>query len=60
LAKLLAAREKMAGERGFYEELAALKGELPKVEFEPIRQAFTQENVDRLPLDKLVILCYGR
>jgi len=50
----------MAGERGFYEELAALKGELPKVEFEPIRQAFTQENVDRLPLDKLVILCYGR
>jgi len=48
LARMMRAREKMAGERGFYEELGALKGELPKVEFESIRQQFNQEAVDRL------------
>jgi hypothetical protein len=48
LARLLKAREKMAGEKGFYEELGALKGELPKVEYEAIRQEFNQESVDRL------------
>ncbi|RLI67480.1 MAG: hypothetical protein DRP02_14390, partial [Candidatus Gerdarchaeota archaeon] len=48
LAKMLKAREKLAGEKGFYEELGALKGQLPKVEFESIRQQFSQEAVDRL------------
>ena len=48
LGEMMAAREKMAGEKGFYEELSTLKGELPKAEYEPIRQEFTQPNVDRL------------
>jgi len=47
LARLMSAREKMVGEKGFYEELGALRGELPKAEFESIRTNFTQENVDR-------------
>jgi len=47
-ARMMAAREKMAGEKGLYEELGALKGELPKAEFEPIRQQFNQQSVDRL------------
>lgn len=48
LARLIKARSKMAGEKGFYQELGALKGELPKVEYESVRQNFTQGNVDRL------------
>src|SRR3990167_6338093 len=48
LAKLMAAREKLAGEKGFYQELGALKGELPKVEYESIRQNFNQPSVNRL------------
>ena len=47
-AKLISAREKMAGEQGFYQELGALKGELPRAEYEPIRQQFNQPSVDRL------------
>ncbi len=48
LAKMMSAREKMAGEKGFYSELGALKGELPKIEYDPIRQSFDQPSVDRL------------
>jgi hypothetical protein len=48
LAKLMSAREKMAGEKGFFQELGALKGELPKVQYEAIRQQFDQPSVDRL------------
>ncbi len=48
LAKMVSAREKMAGEKGYFQELGALKGELPKVNYEPIRQEFTQPAIDRL------------
>jgi len=48
LAKMIKAREKMAGEEGFYEELGTLKGQLPKVEYESVRQLFKQEETDRL------------
>lgn len=48
LARLMSAREKMAGEKGFFQELGALKGELPKVQYEAIRQQFDQPSVDRL------------
>ena len=48
LAKLLGTRERVGGEKGFYAELGALKGELPKIGFEPLREKFTQENIDRL------------
>ncbi len=48
LAKMMSAREKMAGEKGFFQELGALKGELPKVQYESIRKEFDQPSVDRL------------
>jgi hypothetical protein len=48
LARMLSAREKMAGEKGFYQELGTLKGELPRAEYEPIRSNFDQPTVDRL------------
>ena len=48
LAKLLKIRGKEKGEERFYKELAALKGELPKLQFQPIREGFDQKSVDRL------------
>ena len=48
LAKMMKARGEMAGEKGYYRELGALKGELPKAEFESVRKEFTQKNVDEL------------
>lgn len=48
LAKMMQARGKMAGEKGFFAEKGALAGELPKIQYEPLRQKFSQENVDQL------------
>lgn len=47
-AKLQSARSKAQGESGFFKELGALKGELPKVEFEAIRGKIGQEDIDAL------------
>ena len=48
LAKVLRIRGKERGEERFYKELAALKGELPKLQFQPIRESFDKKTVDRL------------
>jgi len=48
LAKALKAGEKIRGEKGFYAEKARLVGELPKIEFESIRQKLTQQDIDSL------------
>jgi len=48
LAESLKIGQKVKGEAGFFAEKAALKGELPKVQFESIRPALTQSNIDDL------------
>jgi len=47
-AKARGVKGKTSGESGYRAELSQLKGELQKVTFEPIREAFTQENIDFL------------
>ena len=48
LARSLKAGEKTVGEKGYYEELRALKGEMPKVQFESIRGKVGQQDIDAL------------
>jgi hypothetical protein len=48
LAKSLSVGAKTSGEKGFYAELGQLKGELPKVEFENIRNKLSQSDIDDL------------
>ena len=47
-AKLQSARKGAVGEKGYFKELGALKGELPKVEFEAIRGKMGQADIDSL------------
>lgn len=44
----IAARQGTSGEAGFRAELAALKGEMPKVQFESLRGKIGQEEIDGL------------
>lgn len=48
IAKVLSIRKELGGEAGFKAELGALKGELPKAQFESIRQRFSQADIDGL------------
>lgn len=48
LAKLAQTQKVTGGEGGFYAELSQLKGELPKVDFEGVRDRFSQEDIDQL------------
>lgn len=47
-AEARAVGKKIKGEKGFYAEKAKLRGELPKVEFEPIRNKLTQVDVETM------------
>jgi len=46
LAKALGVREKIGGEAGFYAEKGQLKGEMGKVQFEPIGEKIGQDKID--------------
>ncbi len=48
LAKMSAVGQKVSGQKGYYARLGALKGELPKVEFESIKNNLKQEDIDSL------------
>uniref|UniRef100_A0A6H1ZGU6 Uncharacterized protein n=1 Tax=viral metagenome TaxID=1070528 RepID=A0A6H1ZGU6_9ZZZZ len=48
LAKMLGVAEKTSGEKGFFAEKGALRGKLPKVQFESIRNQIGQKDIDTL------------
>lgn len=48
LARVMDVRERIGGEAGHYAELGALKGELPKARFEPIKSQFSAEDITQL------------
>ena len=48
LARMMGVRERVQGEAGFHSELGQLKGELPKVQFESVRPAIDQADIDGL------------
>lgn len=47
-AKVASTGARVKGEQGFFAQKGALKGGMPKVEFESIRKSLSQENVDIL------------
>jgi len=47
-AQVEAVANKIGGEKGFVAQLGQLKGELPKVRFESVRKAFSQDEIDSL------------
>lgn len=48
LKKVFAARKSTSGEKGFFTEKKQLKGDMPSVDFESIRDKFTQPEIDHL------------
>lgn len=48
LGSALSIGQNIRGEKGFYAELGQLKGELPKIDFESIRQKIGQNDIDNL------------
>lgn len=48
LGKVVGIGKNTSGEQGYFQKLGALKGELPKVNFEPVRLKLTQSSVDSL------------
>jgi hypothetical protein len=48
IQKVLESRQKLGGEAGYYEELSKLKGEMPKVEYESIKDSMSQTDIDNL------------
>lgn len=48
VARLMAVRGNSSGEAGLQQELAQLKGEMPRAEFEPVRPQFSQDEITTL------------